>query len=54
LTQYATDNKKKELPSKTWKKVIRADRRALKAGIFSSNLKITFSQVFGGNSFFHP
>jgi hypothetical protein len=39
LTQYLI-TKKKELPSKIWKKVIRADRRALKAWIFSSNLKI--------------
>jgi hypothetical protein len=35
-----SDNSKKELPSKTWKKAIRTDKRALKAEIFSSNLKI--------------
>jgi hypothetical protein len=40
LTQCAVWQLKKKNPSLTWKKVIRTDKRAPKAGIFSSNLKI--------------
>jgi hypothetical protein len=37
---------------KNLEKVIRTDKRTPKAGILSSNLKITYFQVFDGNSFF--
>jgi hypothetical protein len=40
LTHGCLTTKKKELLSKTWKTVIRTDKRVLKAGILSSNLKI--------------
>jgi hypothetical protein len=53
-TQYVFWQLKKKVLSKNSKKIIRADKRALKAGIFSSNLKIfnCFLLVLRPNLFF--